>query len=355
MTRLRHTTVILFCLTALLGLSACNTSSTGLKSKDDDKASQTAAEATAPAEETAEAAKTETATVINRPGKVSNKGGYIKILVNNEPITNFDIQRRLAFMKLRRAGGGTKAAENELIEQSLKLAEARRTNTLAGDDGVNTAFAGFAKRNGASSAQLTQELGRLGIGAKHFKEFIRTQSSWQRTVNGKFQSDTQRVSQVDAITQIRKSGEAKPELAEYHIQQVIFVIPESKRSSTISNRRLQAKAFRQRFSSCAETLQTAKTLRDVSVLDRRRIMAPELPNAWKDEIAGLSPGQTTTVKDTNRGVEFIAICEMVMVNDDRAAQIATQSKEFESFNEKGSKLSQEYLAELRSRATIVYR
>lgn len=308
-------------------------------------------------EATAEQAKqTELANVISKPGKVKNRGGYVKLLVNRQPITNFDVVRRTKFLKLRRVSGNrSKIAEDEMIEQTLKLQEARLRGVLATDSEVDAAFANFAKGNRASPSRMANELGKMGVGATHFKEFIRTQISWQRAVQGKYQTETEQISERDVVTKLRKSGSAKPEVTEYSIQQVVFIVPEQKRnSSTLSARRSEATALRQRFSNCDTTIGLAKSLRDVSVIEHRRIMEPELPTNWKDEIINAGENGTTRVKETKRGIEFIAVCNRQVVNDDKAAQVANKSSEFENFNQKGSKLAQDYLSEVRSRATIVY-
>ena len=289
-------------------------------------------------------------------GTVANRGGYIRILVNKQPVTNYDIQRRVKFLQLRRVPGNrAKLAEEELIEQVMKLQEAKRRNVLASEAQVNEAFANFASRNRVSPARMSQELARLGVGAEHFKEFIRGQISWQRAVQGRFQAETTQVTERDAVMQLRQAGSAKPEVTEYNIQQVVFVIPKDKRNNTrLAARRAEATALRQRFTSCDETLNLAKTLRDVSVIDRKRIMEPELPSRWSGDIIEAGNNGVTRVRDTERGVEFIAVCSKRAVNDDRAAQISTQSAEFESFNQRGSEFSQKYLDEIRSRSTIAY-
>ena len=51
----------------------------------------------------------------------------IKVIVNRIPITTYDIQRRAAFMKLqRRKGNLNELAEEEMIDQALRLGEAQR-------------------------------------------------------------------------------------------------------------------------------------------------------------------------------------------------------------------------------------
>jgi peptidyl-prolyl cis-trans isomerase SurA len=69
----------------------------------------------------------------------------IKVIVNRTPITSYDIQRRAAFMKLqRRKGNLSEQAEDELIDQALRLGEAQRLGIRITDDKVDAAYDNFA-------------------------------------------------------------------------------------------------------------------------------------------------------------------------------------------------------------------
>jgi len=334
----------------LLSLTSCNTSTKAVKSAVQEERKLQASQ------EAAKQEKADPANTLRKPGTVSKKGTHIRVLVNNTPITNYDIARRSAFLKLRRVRGNrTKLAEEEMIEQALKLEEARKRRSVATKKQVNDAFNKFAKRNRVPSSRMARELERMGVGAKHFKRFISTQISWQRTVGGKFRSDTQKKTQQNAIFELKQAGSDKPETTEYVIKQIVFVVPADKRKAILSARRKEANGLRQRFTSCDGAIALAKELRDVTVVDRGRVLEPELPPEWREAILATEPGKTTRPIDTAKGIELIAICSKKTVSDDRAAQIVNQSKEFDSFNKKSSKVADEYLQELRKKAVIIYR
>ncbi|MCF6321261.1 MAG: peptidylprolyl isomerase [Rhizobiaceae bacterium] len=296
------------------------------------------------------------AKIVREKSTVSKKGTNIPVLVNRIPITNYDIQRRASFLKLRRISGNrTQKATEELIEEKLKMQEAAIRGTLATDNMVDNAFASFAKRNKLSLTQMSQVLSRAGVPPRHFKEFLRVQISWQRTVGTKLRGNAGGISQSDALFNIRKSGEAKPETREFKLQQIIFVVPQDKRKKLLRARGAEARAFSQRFTSCSDTLGQIKQLRDVSIKELGRVLEPELPERWKEEVIKTQAGKTTRTIDTDKGVEIIAVCSIRNASDDRAVQAVSRSKEFSSLNTEGSKVADEYLKELRGKATIVYR
>ena len=334
-----------------MGISACTSSTSAIDSARPAKTAATqGAEVAASDEAVAEGAK-----VIRQPATVAQKGTYIKVLVNGEPITNYDIQRRAKFRQVRRLKATTSETEKELIDEKLKLQEASKRGLLASDAQVEAAFANFAKNNRSTPSKISSDLDRIGIGAQHFKEFIRAQISWSRTFSSKLQSEAVSKDQGSAIFELRKSGSSKPQTTEYQLKEIIFVVPEDKRKTMMKSRKQEALGFQQRFSGCDTLYDQVKGLRDVAIKDAGRLMQPELPPLWKKEIEATSEGQTTAPKETEKGVELIAVCRARLTSDDRAAEVMAKSELYDSLEAKGDSAADDYLAELRKSATIVYK
>ncbi len=274
----------------------------------------------------------------------------IKVIVNGKAITTYDIARRAAFLKLRRTRGNrTNLATEELIDEEIKMQAANRVKISVSRKEVDAAYARFAKSNRMPVKALTQILNRSGVTSKAFKKFIRAQMTWQLLMQAKIRAESQQKSTQDIFSKIHAQGGKKPSTTEYTLQQVIFVVPNKKRRSMMSKRRRQAKAFRNRFENCDNTIQFAKGLKDVTVRMLRRVMKPQLPPDWKKHIIETSQGKTTRVRDTHRGVEFIAVCKARIISDDRVAQLefrTDQAKQGVSESEK------KYLQQLKDRASI---
>ena len=345
----------------MLALSGCNTPTSAVEEAGSQPAqTQPPVEGgTGEASDGENQTEAQTANIIHRKSTVTQKGTNIRAVVNGQPITNYDVQRRAAFLRLRRVGGDRNArALEELIDQTIKLQAARRANSLASNKEVDDSFARFASSNKMTPSQLNKILSQAGVTSDHFKQFIRGQMSWQRAVSQRFRSETtSSSSKQDALFKIRQSGAAKPETTEYLIEQTIFVVPTSHADDKgyIAQRRKDADAFRQQFIRCDQTVKQAAGMRDVTVRKLPRVLEPQLPDEWAEEVKALQEGGVTGVKKTPRGIEFLAICSKRSVNDDMAAQVMSQAEEFESFNERGSEIAESYLAELKSKAQIIYR
>ena len=114
---------------------------------------------------------------------------------------------------------------------------------VASDDQVKEAFANFAKSNKATPEKMAAQLDGIGIGADHFKEYIRAQITWSRMAGGQLQRETRQKTASKAIVDLRKSGQQKPETTEYLLQQIIFVIPKEKGASSVKARTAEALAL----------------------------------------------------------------------------------------------------------------
>jgi len=275
----------------------------------------------------------------------------IKYIVNDVPITTGDIQHRAAFLRLQHRKGD---AANEMIEQTLKLAEAKRLGIRISDAQVNDAFDRFAKNNKMQPAQLTQIMARAGVTAEHFKEYIRTQMAWGQAVSARSRSESGLSSEQEAVRKMLDNGGEKPTATEYMLQQVIFVVPAAERKSILAKRKREAESMRARFNGCNTTREFAKGLLDVTVRDLGRVLAPSLPSDWADQIKKTKVGAATPVKETSRGVEFIGICSAREVSDDRVAELMLGGDGAEK-NSDTEALEKKYVAELRQRARIVKR
>lgn len=277
----------------------------------------------------------------------------IRVVVNDTPITSFDIQRRQAFLRLQQQGAGADRATNEMIDQTLRLQEMQRLNVRISEDQVTDSYNNFARSNNLTTAQLNEILAQSGVTRDHFRQFIRAQMGWAQVLQARAQFEQGaggRMSEQEVVRRMMEQGGEKPSATEYMLQQVIFVVPAAERGARLAQRRREAEQLRARFQSCDSTREMARGLIDVTVRDLGRVLQPELPPDWKDHITSIRSGQTTAVRDTDRGVEFIAICSAREVSDDHVAQLVFQAE-----NQSGDgfeALSEKYQTELRERARI---
>lgn len=284
-------------------------------------------------------------------GRIQSKGGTkIAVLVNKQPITTNQINRRAAFVRLRRMKGNSRTiATNELIDEAVKMQEARRYGAVASDAEVNNAYAGFAKSNKMSVSQMNSMMAQSGVTTRGFKDYIRASMSWQRLVAGRSQS--QSGGSASGPSWLPAAGSQSNKTTEYTIQQIVFIVPASKQQALLPKRRLEANRFRTQVNGCANSKQLAAGLKDVSVIDRGRLLESELPPRWAKQIKATPAGKVTRIQNDAKGVEMIAVCKKREVIgkgngvDSSLLSGGGGGSEVSSFEKK-------YLAELKDRAVI---
>lgn len=276
----------------------------------------------------------------------------IKYVVNDIPVTTGDIAHRAAFLKLQRKKGD---AAQEMIDQTLRMAEAKRLGIRISDAQVEAAYQRFASSNKMQLSQLDGVMAKSGVSKEHFKEFIRAQMAWNQALSARYRSGdgTGAVSEQDLVRKMLEKGGAKPSATEYMLQQVIFVVPAAERSATLAKRKREADAMRTRFNGCNTTREFAKGLIDVTVRDLGRVLAPQLPADWAEQVKATKVGGATPTRETDRGVEFIGICSSREVSDDKVAQMVFQGES--SGDKNADELSKKYVDELKAKARIVKR
>ncbi|WP_409361766.1 SurA N-terminal domain-containing protein [Bartonella heixiaziensis] len=278
----------------------------------------------------------------------------IIIKVNGTPITNYDIQKRIAFLKLQQKQGNLFAqAKNELIDEALKNGEITRRNIEVSDNEVDSAFENFATQNNMTIDQLNQILIQNDITVQHFKDYIRGQIGWGRLVNARYQAETGMISEQEAVRRILKNGGIKPSTNEYTLKRIIFVIPAHRRSEIFERRQREAKNFRAHFRGCANAQNQARGILDVTIRHLGKFLEPQLPSAWEQAILATPAGKMTQFQETSDGIEALAVCKIKRVSDDYVARLIFSIQDSKQKSpQKLEILSEKYLGELRRVARI---
>jgi peptidyl-prolyl cis-trans isomerase SurA len=281
----------------------------------------------------------------------------IKVVVGDQPITNYEIAQRAKFLQLtQRATNATKLATDELIDEKLQLAEARKRGIVVSEAEVNEAYANIASRLKMSPDQLTKGLRSAGVDAKTFKDRLRAQIAWGKVVREKFRA-TVAVSEQDVIAALQSKvepGKAKEKATttEYDVTQVIFVVPAKASAAVASQRQKEAEQLRGRFTSCAEGLPFAKGLKEVVIKPLGRRLQSELSDENVKMLDELAVGRLTAPQRTENGVEMVALCDKRVLQSDAAARAEIEG---ELLDEQGQIMSRRYLRDLKRNAVIEYK
>ncbi len=280
----------------------------------------------------------------------------IKVIVNDQAITTLDIQSRARLLQLAmhlQAGPAAKAAQDELIDEQLRLQEGARRGLVVSEDVVVAALTNIASRSKMTLPQFENALGHGGVTIKTFKDRIRAQMVWGRIVRAKIQQDIKTES-ADLIQQMRNREKNADAItaSDYMLQRVVFAVQRSASPADVNRRKAEAEALRGKFRSCDEGLAFAKGLREVAVMNVGRKLASEVPPGLKDELEKTAEGHLTMPQRSDLGFEMYAICSKIAVTGEAAI---TAGLDAEALDKRGEETSKKLTQELRQKANIVYR
>jgi peptidyl-prolyl cis-trans isomerase SurA len=276
----------------------------------------------------------------------------VVVIVNGTPITALDIDQRTKLNTLSTHKTPTRQEVlDELIDEKLKVQEAKRWGLDVSDADVDASFASMGARMQMAADQFTKQLASSGINASTLKSRIRADIAWQQLVRGRYQSTLQ-VAEKDILTALetKKSDEQEGASYDYIMRPILFIIPPGSSETVVDGRRREAEALRARFKSCDEGLPFARALRDVAVRDQIVRNSSDIPPETRKLLDGVAVGSLTAPEVTKLGVEMFAICvkkeaKIETSPGKRQAREAVYAERFEAQSKK-------YLQDLRRAAWV---
>lgn len=269
----------------------------------------------------------------------------ISVVVNGQPILTSEVQSRLGLLKLQSGGkGGSVAqAQDELIDEKLKLTEAKRYGMTPDQAQVEAAFNSIAQRTKLTPAQFSQAIQQRGVTPQTLKDRIGAEMAWAQLVRRKYASQ---IASSDPIS--TGATTASNRAVQYTVRQIVFVLPKGSTDAQAAQRRTEAVAARGRFPGCAGAVQFAAALRDVAVKEPVVRSSATIGRQLSDQLDKVKVGSLTEPQRSEDGFEMIAVCERKDINDDSAFR----QQDDDAAMKKLESRSTSYLAQLKSRAII---
>ena len=109
------------------------------------------------------------------------------VLVNNLIVTNFELDQRKRLLALFRTPGDLDAiARDALVDDRLRLGEAKRLGLSPAIEEVETGMEQFAQRANLSREEFIQAISGAGVAEESFRDFVRAGVAWRGVVRALF-------------------------------------------------------------------------------------------------------------------------------------------------------------------------
>ena len=357
-----------------------------------------------------------------KPAHQSGKNELtIVVLVNDEPITAYEIQQRTAFMALNAGGGGQdlkakaearwaqltkdpklnerlqtllreknvksreeamavqkefvvklqqnmieqikreardailpklkKEAQEELIEERLKLQEAKRQGIEISDEEVKRVIKGIAERNKMTEEQFVQSIKGSGVDISTMRERFRAQFAWREVVRKRGQMMIS-INQRDIEQMITASArEAGGDTVELQVQKITLLTP-ARDQSAMARRYAEAEALRRRYGGCNTLAGLAREAGDARHEDLKYVKPSSISEPIRSLLLSAKDGDMLPPTTSAQGIEVYALCSRRPIAIDEKEREKAEGdlaqKEFEIVGKR-------YLRDLRQDAHIEYR
>jgi peptidyl-prolyl cis-trans isomerase SurA len=276
------------------------------------------------------------------------------VVVNGDPITNFDIDQRVKLIAL--SGGGKTASRQEAIEELIndrvKIKESKKFNLDLSSSEVEVQYATMAARMRLTHEQLDKVLEGKGIRPETLKSRLKADFLWSQLVRGRYgQSLIVGEKDVNSAIQVKGDGREESGSYEYKMRPVVLFVAKGSAQSAIDLRKKDAETLRGRIQSCEQAESTFRAMRDGVIRDQITKTSADLPAPLREILDKTPVGQMTAPEVTRQGVEMVALCSRnpsTETPEKRAAREKLYSQKYDAQAKK-------YLEEARRGSMIEYR
>ncbi|MGX9424587.1 MULTISPECIES: SurA N-terminal domain-containing protein [Bradyrhizobium] len=281
------------------------------------------------------------------------KAQTVAVMVNGEPITNYDIEQRtkLNFLTTHKQQNRQEVIE-ELIDEKVKIKEAKKFGVDPSSSDIEQSYSAMSARMRISPEQLTKSLESQGIRADTLKSRIRADMVWTSLVRGRYKESLQ-VGEKDVAAAAQEGGEkTEIEAFEYKMQPIVLIVPRGSTPALVEARKKEAEGLRERITSCDEANSYFKTIPNAAIRDTVTKTTADIPPSIREVLDKTPIGHLTPPEITKQGVEMVVLCgrKTTMIDSPKKREIREKM-----YAQKYEAKSKSYLQEVRKAAMIEYR
>ena len=281
----------------------------------------------------------------------------IVVLVNDDPITVYDVEQRQRFLAVTTQEQPSPALKNKatdmLIEERLQIQQAKKLGITPSEEDVTKVLAGMAKNNNMNPEQLGAALGQMGVNIKTLRDRIRAQVVWQDLIRKKFRRDVSIAeTDVDKALGSGADAEAPKEETTFQLRQVKYEIPTDANQASIAKLLAAVESVRAKVQSCSNLSSFTKDMKGFKIKTLQDQLPGSLGQPMRTLVMNAKIGQMTPPTLSGSAIEAYAVCGKHATKGDPEKRQQTETKLLEE--ELGIR-AEGLLRDMRQGAFIEYR
>ena len=245
-----------------------------------------------------------------------------------------------------------KQAQEELIEERLKVQEGKRGGVEVTDEEAKRMLQGVADRNKMTLEQFSQNVKSSGFDISTLREKLRTEQVWREVIRRRFGAQIS-VTQKDVDRMLTSAAnEAGEDAFELQVQKITLPLQGRADQSSLVRRYSEAQALHSKADGCKNMAGLVKEAADAKFEDLKYVRPASLPEPTRSLLLLAKDGDVLPPATLANSIEIYAVCGRRVVKgnekqrDDAMAEL--QQKEF-------NVIAKRHLFDLRQEAHIEYR
>lgn len=242
-------------------------------------------------------------TPLDTPAQAARRSGdYIVAVVNQELVTNSEVQQRLQRAEQDAARNNTRLPDrdtlqrellDQLIDERAQLSSARDSGIRVDDAEIDRAVTNVAAQNQITVVQLRERLRTEGMDYARFRTTLRDQIMLERVREREVQARI-RINDADIESWLAEQREKNGAATEYNVAQILLAVPENAAPALVAQRRQQGVLLLQRLRAGEDFATLVREASDGSKerggeIGLRR--ADKLPDLFVEAISPLREGE----------------------------------------------------------------
>lgn len=312
--------------------------------------------------------------LVNAPTAVASTPSQgIVVTVNDVPITSFDIDQRLRLLKIlgvrKDSPDARKNALNAMIDEIIKIAEAKRYKVEAGDKEIDAQLARMAKGLGTDMKGLRAKLEEQGIATSSLNQYVAAQIAFARILGGKYQVKIK----VEPAEVDRKYAEIKQDLEQkvstimndprmkavevYSLLEIELPIESTDNPMLLQARAVEANQLIKNFQGCKTAREAASGIFNVKFGKPIDAVAAKIPKPMKQALDSVGPGKAMGPARGPKGIQVIGFCSKRVIQPEKPKYELPSREQVEIAvsNEKYAAVEDKYMKIMRKGALIEYK
>jgi peptidyl-prolyl cis-trans isomerase SurA len=247
--------------------------------------------------------------------------------------------------------GIRKEALEELIDERLKLQEAKKLNVVVGEEDVDRIMTSIAEKNKMTAAEFQAHLKKMGADPAVMRQRFKANMSWQEVIRRKFGAQIA-VNDRDVDRIVANSPGTNGDGIELQVQRIVLPIPSGVNQKVIAQRMAEGESLAQRSGGCPQMAANAATVAGARFDNLGGRLPSAIPEPTRSLLLAARDGELLPPTVGTEGVEIWAVCGRKTVAADlerrQTVQAELRQKEFEV-------MAKKHLKDLRQDAAIEYR